>query len=40
MSPSSTQSSPSTVSNLLNGRVDRMRSETRERIERAMNERD
>jgi DNA-binding LacI/PurR family transcriptional regulator len=34
------QTSPSTVSNLLNGRVDRMRSETRERIERAMNELD
>jgi DNA-binding LacI/PurR family transcriptional regulator len=34
------QTSPSTVSNLLNGRVDRMRSDTRERIERAMNELD
>jgi DNA-binding LacI/PurR family transcriptional regulator len=34
------QTSPSTVSNLLNGRVDRMRSETREQIERAMNELD
>ena len=34
------QTSPSTVSNLLNGRVHRMRSETRERIEHAMNELD
>src|SRR5262245_36996397 len=34
------QTSPSTVSNLLNGRVHRMRSETRERIERAMDELD
>ena len=34
------QTSPSTVSNLLNGRVGRMRSETRERIERAMSELD
>jgi DNA-binding LacI/PurR family transcriptional regulator len=32
------QTSPSTVSNLLNGRVDRMRPDTRERIERAMNQ--
>ena len=32
------QTSPSTVSNLLNGRVDRMRPETRERIEQAMDQ--
>jgi DNA-binding LacI/PurR family transcriptional regulator len=32
------QTSPSTVSNLLNGRVDRMRPDTRERIERAMDQ--
>ena len=30
------QTSPSTVSNVLNGRLDRMRPETRDRIERAM----
>lgn len=32
------KTSPSTVSNVLNGRLDRMRPETRERIERAMSQ--